>query len=239
MTGHAATSADKPGGVRIRCVNVGQVYRLDGENVVALEGVDIDVPAGQSTALFGPSGSGKSTLLAIVAGLRQATTGNVWVGANDLSAMSEAEILRLRGRDIGIVLQNPSRSLLPYGTALDNIRFARRAVQRRDRSGLLPALDLLDRLGLAHIARLPAASLSGGEQQRLSVAVAMARAPRLLLADEPTSQLDSANRDNVTAMLTMANVQFGTTLIVVTHDPGVADAMQQRITLSGGLVTTA
>jgi putative ABC transport system ATP-binding protein len=225
-------------GVSVRCVGVRQVYRLDGvdNDVVAVDDVDLEIAAGESVALFGPSGSGKSTLTALLAGLRRPTAGEVWVGDVELSSMTEGALLRLRGQQIGVVVQNPSRSLLPYGTAEDNIRFAQRAAVRSLRGTLPAPRELLDSLGLGHLAGQRAGRLSGGEQQRLSVAVAMARTPRLLLADEPTSQLDATNRDLVIELFQRVIAEFGTTLVVVTHDAVVADAMHRRITLHDGRV---
>jgi ABC-type lipoprotein export system ATPase subunit len=198
--------------------------------------VRLDIVAGEKVALFGPSGSGKSTLTALLAGLRRPTRGQVLVGENDLTALSERALLRFRGRLVGIVLQNPSRSLLPYGTAVDNIEFARRALPRSARRRLTKPVELLRQLGLAELAEQRVARMSGGEQQRLSTAVAMATAPQLLLADEPTSQLDGTNRDRVVELFDRVGAEFGTTMVIVTHDPAVADALERRVTLSEGRV---
>jgi putative ABC transport system ATP-binding protein len=224
------------GGIDVRCVGVNQVFELDGEHVVALADVDVRVHAGESVALFGPSGSGKSTLTALLAGLRRPSSGQVWLGTDELSALPERQLLRIRGRRVGIVVQNPSRSLLPYGTAEDNILFAQRGVERSRRRAVVAPISLLHQLGLAELAGQRAGRLSGGEQQRLSIAVAMAGSPQLLLADEPTSQLDIHNRDRVVELLAYVTQRFGTTVVVVTHDPVVADAMHRRITLAEGRV---
>ena len=224
------------GGVDVHCVDVEQVYRLDGQDVVAVTDIELDIDEGESIALFGPSGSGKSTLLSLLAGLRRPTQGAVWVGEHNVAEMPERQLLGLRGRQIGVVVQNPSRSLLPYGTAEDNILFARRAAPRSERAALTPPGELLAALGLAALAGQPVARLSGGEQQRLSVAVAMAGEPRLLLADEPTSQLDSRNRDAVAELLQRVIATWGTTMVVVTHDPAVADVMHRRVTLAEGRI---
>ncbi|MGI8761759.1 MAG: ABC transporter ATP-binding protein [Jatrophihabitantaceae bacterium] len=224
------------GGAQIRCADVGQVYRIDGEDVVALQHVELTIAEGESVALFGPSGSGKSTLISLLAGLRRPSSGRVWLGDEELSALSERSLLRARGRQVGVVLQNPSRSLLPYGSAEDNILFAQRPVERAARGALAEPSALLRQLGLDEFAGRRVAKLSGGEQQRLSVAVAMAASPRLLLADEPTSQLDSHNRDLVVELMRRVGEEFGTTIVVVTHDPAVADATRRRITLDEGRV---
>jgi putative ABC transport system ATP-binding protein len=223
-------------GVSVRCIDVEQTYHVDGEDVTALTGVHLAIAEAEKVALFGPSGSGKSTLTALLAGLRRPTRGQVFIGDAELTDMSERALLRLRGELVGIVLQNPSRSLLPYGTAVDNIEFARRALPRSARGRFGKPYDLLRQLGLGELADQRVARLSGGEQQRLSVAVAMATAPRLLLADEPTSQLDGPNRDRVVELLDRVGVEFGTTMVVVTHDPAVADALERRVTLADGRI---
>ena len=224
------------GGVPVSCVDVTHIYRLDGQDVVALRDVQVDIEAADTVALFGPSGSGKSTLLSLIAGLRRPTHGDVWVGDVNAAVTPERQLLRMRGRDVGIVVQNPARSLLPYGTAEDNIRFAQQGAPRSHRDRLPAPVELLRSLGLGELAGQQVARLSGGEQQRLSVAVAMAVAPRLVLADEPTSQLDGHNRDAVVALLERVVASYGTTLIVVTHDPAVADAMRLRVTLGEGQI---
>jgi ABC-type lipoprotein export system ATPase subunit len=222
--------------VPVTCVEVAQVYSVDGEDVTALRDVDLTIEAGESVTLFGPSGSGKSTLVSLLAGLRRPTSGEIWLGDDELGGLTERELLTLRGRKVGIVVQNPSRSLLPYGTAEDNIRFAQAATPTPRRAKLPQPIDMLRQLGLDQLAGQRAARLSGGEQQRLSIAVAMATLPRLLLADEPTSQLDSASRDLVIGLFTRISTEFGATMAVVTHDDVVADALHRRITLSEGRV---
>lgn len=207
-----------------------------GAGPPVLDGISLELADGEHVALLGPSGSGKSTLTALLAGLRRPSSGQVWVGDRELGGLSERALLRLRGEQIGIVLQNPGRSLLPYGTAEDNIVFARRALPRAARRSLPGPVELLRQLGLAELSGHAVAKLSGGEQQRLSVAVAMAGAARLLLADEPTSQLDGGNRDRVVELVARVNAEFGTTVVLVTHDPVVADAQQRRITLAEGRV---
>ena len=226
----------RAGGVELRCINVSRSYEVDNETVYALQDVNVSVGAGESVAIFGPSGSGKSTLTSLLAGLREPSSGQVWLGDEVLSGMSQRQLLRLRGSQIGIVLQNPSRTLLPYGTAEDNIVFARRPLTRRRVRELPEPIELLRQLGLADLATRRVAGLSGGEQQRLSIAVAMSRGPGLLLADEPTSQLDTSNRDRVVEVFARIRAEFGTTTVVVTHDPVVADATDRRITLAEGRV---
>jgi ABC-type lipoprotein export system ATPase subunit len=221
-------------GLAIYCEHLSHHYELDGQEVTALDNVEFSVAAGESVALLGPSGSGKSTLLSLLAGLLRPTAGQIYLGADDITVMSEPELLRLRGQRIGVVVQNPSRNLLPYGTAEQNISFAQRALRGYRRVDLLAPAELLAGLGLSELSGQRVSRLSGGEQQRLSVAVAMAGSPGLLLADEPTSQLDTANRDKVGQLLTQITATFGTTVVVVTHDPAVAAALGRSVTITEG-----
>ncbi|MCW2673409.1 MAG: transporter ATP-binding protein [Frankiales bacterium] len=222
-------------GIEVRVEALEMVYEIDGEQVHALRGVDLDFAPGESIALLGPSGSGKSSLLTLLAGLQKPTAGRALLDGHDVTAMSERELLTLRARDVGVVVQGPARNLLPYANAEENVRFAQRAVPR-DRRDRLPApAELLEGLGLGHVRRSRLGALSGGEQQRLSLAVGLAGAPGLLLADEPTSQLDATNRAHVVDMLTAAAAN-GTTIVVVTHDEHMAQQVDRSVHLRDGLV---
>ncbi|HEX2901849.1 MAG TPA: ATP-binding cassette domain-containing protein [Jatrophihabitans sp.] len=221
-------------GLAIECRGLTHVYELDGQQQTALDDVQFSVAAGESVALLGPSGSGKSTLLTLLAGLLRPTEGKIYLGADDITVMSQSELLRLRGQRVGVVVQNPSRNLLPYGTAEQNVAFAQRALRGYRRAELQPPEELLYRLGLEELAGQRVSAMSGGEQQRLSVAVGMAGSPGLLLADEPTSQLDTANRDRVVELLLRVSESFGTTVVAVTHDPAVATAFGRTVTITEG-----
>jgi len=227
-----------PGGLSVRCESVTHAYAAEGDAVLALDGVDLEIGAGETVALLGPSGSGKSTLLALLAGLLRPTAGRLCVGSHDVHRMTERELLGMRSLDVGIVLQNPGRNLLAYASALDNVAFAQLAGRQRRRSPSRSAMALLETLGLAAVAGARAGLLSGGEQQRLALAVGLANGAGLLLADEPTSQLDGANRDSVVSLFQAANVEFGTTLVVVTHDPEIGRALDRTVGLRDGRVRT-
>lgn len=223
-------------GVAVRCVGLTHVYRTPDADVTALRDIEFTVAPGGRLAVLGPSGSGKSTLLTLLAGLHRPTSGQLWVGEDDLATLNERALIGLRGTRIATVVQNPGRNLLPYGTAEDNIRFAQRPIPRR-RRGLLPKpADLLDRLGLAEFAGRRVARLSGGEQQRLSIAVGLARSPGVLLLDEPTSQLDTHSRDRVVELLNRVTAASGCTVLAVTHDPDVAHALGASVTLADGVI---
>jgi putative ABC transport system ATP-binding protein len=218
-----------------RCEGVTHVYRDVSDSVVtALHEVDLTIEAGEAVALVGPSGAGKSTLLALLAGLTRPTDGRVFVGAHEVSALSERALLRLRAQDLGIVLQTPGRNVLPYATALQNVLFAHRraGVVRRERAA--ESRSLLESVGLADHVDRAARLLSGGQQQRLAIAVALAGRPSLLLADEPTSQLPQGTGDEVMRLLLHAREHYGTTLLVVTHDSRVSDVLDTAYHLADG-----
>jgi putative ABC transport system ATP-binding protein len=224
-------------GLAVAIEAVHMVYRLQDAEVNALAGVDLVIEPGDAVALLGPSGSGKSTLLTLLAGLHKATSGSIRLDGQDLGAMSERALLGLRARDVGVVMQGPARNLLPYAVAEDNLRFAQRAVPRARRGALPEAAGLLELLGLGHVRRSPLGALSGGEQQRLALAVGLSSAPRLLLADEPTSQLDTSSQQGVIDLLAAASAA-GMTVVVVTHDEHVADQMHRTVVLHDGLVVS-
>lgn len=224
------------GGVGVRCTGLVHIFSSGHDEVVAVRGIDLDVPAGETVALLGPSGSGKSTLLALLGGLLRPSAGSLWIGSTEISRLGGRALLRLRSDRVGTVLQGAARNLLPYGTPLDNVRFAQRSLRRAARGGARDPVDLLATLGLAGVAAAPLAGLSGGEQQRVALAVAVANGPGLLLADEPTSQLDATGRDQVLAALAHVNARFGTTVVTVTHDPHVASALGRTITMRGGRI---
>jgi ABC-type lipoprotein export system ATPase subunit len=223
-------------GIGVTCRGVVYIYRLEGYDVVALSGVDLDIAPGEAVAMLGPSGSGKSTLLSVLAGLLPPAAGRVHVGGHDLARAPAAERDRMRATDVGVVLQGAQRNLLPYLTAEQNIRFAQRAVPAPRRRSLPAPREVLALVGLGQRrARQRPAALAPGERQRLALAVALANRPGLLLADEPTSQLDRSTRDEVVAALAAVRAQ-GCTVVAVTHDPAVGQAMGRTVTIRDGRV---
>jgi ABC-type lipoprotein export system ATPase subunit len=225
-------------GVGVSCRGLVFIYRLEGYDVVALAGVDLDIEPGESVALLGPSGSGKSTLLSVFAGLLTPSAGRLVVGDADVTKATPAELAQMRATQVGVVLQGTGRNLLPYLTAEQNIRFAQRGRSGRSGRRSTPgARDVLSLVGLSGRARgrMRPHDLTPGERQRLALAVALANAPGLLLADEPTSQLDSRARDEVVGALESVR-QSGTTVILVTHDPAVSVQMGRTVTIRDGRV---
>jgi putative ABC transport system ATP-binding protein len=224
----------------VSCRGVVYIYRLEGYDVVALSGVDLDIRVGESVALLGPSGSGKSTLLSLLAGLLSPSAGRLTVLGHDIAKASEAELQKMRATDVGVVLQGAARNLLPYLSVEQNVRFAQQAVAglgREARRQLPPPREVLSTVGLTVRGRYRArvGDLTPAERQRLALAVALACRPGLLLADEPTSQLDSRSRDEVVAALESVN-HGGTTVVVVTHDPTVGASMGRSVTIRDGRV---
>jgi ABC-type lipoprotein export system ATPase subunit len=220
----------------VACRDLFQIYRLAGHEVVALQGDDLDVARGELLALLGPSGAGKSTLLALLGGLERPSAGRVWVDGQDLARLPEAALTAFRRRRVGFVCQIPARNLLPYASAAQNLELPMRlagvpAARRGERTRAL-----LTATGLQALGGRPVRALSGGEQQRLAVAVAVVNEPPLLLADEPTSQLDRANVARVLELLRILRDQTGTTVVMVTHDPEAAEAMDRTVSIRGGRV---
>jgi len=208
-----------------------QVSTPDHELVI-VNGATFEVAAGESVAVVGASGSGKSTLLGLLAGLDVPSSGQVWIDGEDLFALDEDGRARLRGRLVGFVFQ--SFQLLPALTALENVMLPLELAGRADAtaraSSVLGQVGLADRLG--HYPR----QLSGGEQQRVAVARAFASEPKLLFADEPTGNLDSATGAQVIELLFRMNRDRGTTLVLVTHDEALAARCDRRIAISAGVV---
>jgi ABC-type lipoprotein export system ATPase subunit len=226
--------------IGVSCRGLVYIYRLEGYDVVALAGVDLDITEGEAVALVGPSGSGKSTLLAVFAGLLPPAAGRLVIGERDVTRSAPSELAQLRATDVGVVLQGTSRNLLPYLSAEQNVRFAQSAALHagRSRRELPAARDVLDLVGLsgrARVRRRPH-DLTPGERQRLALAVALANGPGLLLADEPTSQLSHEDRDHMLELIHGLGNDFGTTILVVTHQPEVAQTFPRTVTMRGGRV---
>ena len=236
MTTEASLATTAPA---VRCENLVHVFGTPGNEVAALRGVDLVIDPGETVALLGPSGAGKTTLLWHLAGLLTPTAGIVEINGVPLLGLSGRTLTNMRLREIGLLLQNPASNLLPSRTALGNVLFAQSPTRRTGAMKRKRARDLLDRVGLIAAAGRPAGLLSGGEQQRLALAVALANGPRLLLADEPTSQLDPASAAVVIELIQAANASLGTTVVAVTHDPDVAAALGRTLTIRDGRVGSA
>ena len=225
-------------GALIVCDRLVRIYLAEGIEVQALQGLDLVVAPGELTALVGASGSGKSTLMNILAGLDAPTAGSVRVAGHDLASMSSRQRLGYRRSVVGFIWQQTARNLLPYLTARQNVELPLRLAGagrdvRRTRAG-----DLLDVLSVAHCAGRRPDQMSGGEQQRVAIAVALANSPSVLLADEPTGELDRATAASVFGALQTANSQLGVTVLVVTHDPAVSSMVRRTIAIRDGRTAT-
>lgn len=215
----------------IRVVGLVHLYPIPEGDVVALRGVDLEIAPGEVVALLGPSGMGKSTLLRLIAGLFNPSAGRIFLGDKDISQYKPRELAKLRGRQVSLVLQGAPNNLIGYGTVRENLIFAADTKASRER-----ATELLDTLGLAPIRDRVVRTLSGGQQQMCALAVGMVHNPSVLLVDEPTSQLDHVSRDLVVDLLTRINAEYHTTVVIVTHDPHIAQAMPRTITIRDGRV---
>lgn len=204
-----------------------------GRAVTVLDDVSLEIPPKQSVAVVGPSGSGKSTLLAVMAGLERPTSGSVSVNGVDLTSLDESALARFRLNHIGFVFQ--AFHLIPTLTALENVAVPFEV--GGDADALSRARSLLHAVGLAARADHYPAQLSGGEQQRAALARACARRPPILLADEPTGNLDADSGAQVLALLRALHAEQGGTLVLVTHDPDLAASADRTIALRGGRVT--
>ncbi len=197
-----------------------------------LAGIDLEVATGEAVAIVGPSGSGKTSLLMVLAGLERATSGTVTVAGQDLGALDEDKLARFRRGAIGIVFQ--AFHLIPTMTALENVAIPLELAGARDAEAR--AADSLRAVGLGHrLTHLPG-QMSGGEQQRVALARAFAPTPRLLLADEPTGNLDIATGRSVMDLLFAMRAQHGTTLLLITHDPALAARCGRQIAIADGRV---
>jgi ABC-type lipoprotein export system ATPase subunit len=222
----------------INCEDLFKIYKIANLEVVALRGLDLKVRHGELMAIVGASGSGKSTLLNILAGLDQPSAGRAMVGGRDLLTMTAGELVDYRRKQVGFVWQQTGRNLVPYLDALQNVEVplildgvsADRARRR--------ARELLAAVHLEHRMHHRPSQLSGGEQQRVSIAVALANNPPLLLADEPTGELDSIGADLVYALFSELNREFGVTIIIVTHDPEIASRVDRVIAIRDGRTST-
>lgn len=223
-------------GLAVTCRRVVHIYRVEGSDVVALAGVDLSISSGEMVALVGPSGSGKSTLIALLAGLMRPSAGRIGVGGYDLGKLGDGELNRLRGTEIGVVLQGAERNLLPYASLHRNVWLAQRRAAGTKGVELDDPERVLDLVGLPGLGRAKLSQLTSGQRQRAALAVGIAAGPGLLLVDEPTSQLDTAGRDEVLAALEAVNARRETTIVVVTHDLEVGARLGRVVTIRDGRV---
>ncbi len=223
---------------QIVCDNLVRIYQTGEVEVQALQGLDLLVGDGELVAIVGASGSGKSTLLNILSGLDKPTAGAVRVAGRDLMTMKARERLDYRRSTVGFVWQQTGRNLLPYLTAAENVMLPMTYTGKRRKARVSRAGDLLELLGVGYCRDRRPAQLSGGEQQRVAIATALANAPRVLFADEPTGELDSATSEEVFGALRGANEELGVTVVVVTHDAAVSERVGRTVEIRDGRIST-
>ncbi|MGC5342403.1 ABC transporter ATP-binding protein [Streptomyces sp. AM 4-1-1] len=234
----AAAHRDRPSyghDALIACDRLVRVFTTDGVEVQALQGLDLLVSEGELMALVGASGSGKSTLMNILAGLDVPTAGSAKVAGRDLLSMGPKERLRYRREVVGFVWQQTARNLLPYLTGMQNITLPMQLRGRGSgRERAARAESLLTMLEVADCRDRRPRQMSGGQQQRVAIAVALANSPSVLLADEPTGELDSATGERIFAAFRRANEELGTTIVIVTHDQAVASEVRRTVAIRDG-----
>ncbi len=215
-----------------------KIYKTEDLEVVALRGLDLRVAPGEMMAIVGASGSGKSTFLNILAGLDTPSAGRISVGSRDLLRMSDDDLVDYRRREVGFVWQQTGRNLIPYLTAQQNIEAPMILEGVKRKIAKARARELLEAVGLGDKHKRKPNELSGGEQQRVAIGVALANQPPLLLADEPTGELDSATADEVFEVLRSINQNTGVTVVIVTHDREITSRVDRVVAMRDGRAST-
>ncbi|NLV62213.1 MAG: ABC transporter ATP-binding protein [Clostridiaceae bacterium] len=218
----------------ILCDNLVKIYKTKETEVVALQGLDLTIQKGELTAIIGKSGSGKSTLLNIIAGLDRPSAGSIHVDGKNLLKFNDRQLMMYNRETIGFVWQNKARNLLPYLSAELNVQVPMMITglkNRRDR-----ARELLDMVGLKNRYKSRLGELSGGEQQRVAIAIALANKPKLILADEPTGAVDSINTYKIMELFEKLNNELGVTIVIVTHDLNISSMVDRVISISDGMI---
>ena len=226
------------GEAHIQCQDLFKIYKPADLEVVALRGVDLEVNRGELMAIVGASGSGKSTLLNILAGLESPSAGQVRVGERDLLDISDRDLVLYRRSEVGFVWQATARNLVPYLSVIDNMELPMAIAGVGTRERRARSLEMLDALHLEDKGRRFPGQLSGGEQQRVAIGVGLANRPPLLLADEPTGELDTQMAVEVFQMLGQMNRFYGVTVVIVTHYAGVAQYVDRVVHIRDGRISS-
>jgi putative ABC transport system ATP-binding protein len=220
----------------IRCESLVKIYKIADLEVFALQGLDLTVGQGEVMAIIGNSGSGKSTLLNILGGLDLPSAGRCFVGDVDLLRLSAAGRVKYQREGVGFVWQNNARNLIPYLSALENVTMPMLLAGTAGAAARDWGKELLDAVGLGDRSHHQLVSLSGGEQQRVAIALALANRPRLVLADEPTGAVDNATAGRILQIFRDINQRYGTTIVIVTHDRALARAVDRYVLIQDGKV---
>lgn len=220
----------------IECDNLVKIYKTDETEVMALQGLDCKVQRGELMAIIGNSGSGKSTFLNMIGGLDRPTAGRLYVDGLDLFRLSEKELVEYKRSKVGFVWQNNARNLIPYLPAWQNVQMPMLLTSRRD--GRRRAEELLELVGMGHKKKSRLSEMSGGEQQRVAIAIALANEPDILLADEPTGSVDPQTATYIFDTFRRPNEELGLTVVIVTHDLGVADKVNRVVSIRDGKISS-
>ena len=220
----------------IKCDNLVKIYKTKDIEVLALQGLDLEIERGELMAIIGNSGSGKSTFLNMIGGLDRPSAGRLIVDGKDLFKLTEKELVEYKRKTVGFVWQNSARNLLPYLTAWENIQMP----MLFDRTDLTKdhAFELLEMVGLAHRRNSKLSMLSGGEQQRIAIAIALANNPTILLADEPTGAVDVKTSAYILDMFREINKNMGTTIVIVTHDRQLSKKVNRVASIRDGKISS-
>lgn len=221
-----------PENVMVRCENLVKIYKTTDVEVMALQGLDLTVERGELMGIVGTSGSGKSTLLNMLGGLDKPSAGSLFVDGKDMLKFNEKDLIKYKRETVGFVWQNNARNLIPYLTAVQNVEMPMLLSGYSNRHNR--ALELLEMVGLSARKNSLLGQMSGGEQQRVAIAIALANNPKLLLADEPTGAVDTKTANRVLEVFRELNRQTGVTIIIVTHDTNLSKSIDRVVAIRDG-----
>ncbi len=224
-----------PDNTVVYCENLVKLYKIGDIEVMALQGLDLSVQDGEMIAIIGNSGSGKSTLMNIIGGLDRPTAGRIYVNGINLLKLDDNQMLQYMRETVGFVWQNTARNMIPYLNALDNVKLVMQMAGRLDSNR---ANELLEIVGLEHRKKSKMHELSGGEQQRVAIAIGLANKPKILLADEPTGAVDTKTTAQIMSVFHRLNSEMGVTVIIVTHDRQLSHMVPRVVTISDGRIGT-
>lgn len=224
--------------ILISCDSLVKIFKTEDVEVMALQGLDMEIKRGELLSVIGKSGSGKSTLMNIIGGLEKPSAGKITVGGKNLSEMTDKEMVAYRKKTVGFVWQKSGRNLLGYLTSLENIEFAMNFTGIKGKEKREKALKLIEMVGMSHKKDSYPHQMSGGEQQRIAIAVALANEPEILLADEPTGAVDTKTSNMIQDLFRELNRELGLTIIIVTHDMKLANKVDRVVMISDGKIST-